>query len=183
MENKWYRKFRETPHCKRRMFCFPHAGGSAQDYRKWVTYLPADVELLAAQMPGRAERMQEKLCPNFSELISQLSDAFMPFLDKPYFLLGHSLGGSIAFEVARTIRRLGYPMPTRIIIIGRGGPNVPEFNPKYNLPDKEFIDYLKSRAGTNEKLFEDKEILNIFLPILRNDMKLADTYHDFYQKE
>lgn len=183
MQSKWYRNFRETPNCKRRMFCFPHAGGSAHDYRKWLPYLTSDIELLVAQMPGRAERMHEKLCSDFGELIGDFLNALIPFLDKPYIMVGHSLGASIAFEVTRGIRRLNYSMPTRLIIIGRSGPNVPEHHPKYNLSDKEFIDYLKSLSGTNEKVFEDKEILKFYLPIIRNDMKLADTYSGSYQKE
>lgn len=183
MQSKWYKNFRETPHCKMRMFCFPHAGGSAQDYKKWLAYLPMDIELLVAQMPGRAERMQEKLCTNFNELIDSFLTAIIPFLDKPYFFVGHSLGGSIAFEVARAIRRIEHIMPTSMIIIGRGGPNIQESRPRYNAPDKEFIAYLKSQSGTDEKIFEDVEVLKFFLPIIRNDMMLADTYHNFYQKE
>lgn len=183
MQNRWYKKFRETPNCKIRMVCFPHAGGSAQDYRKWVEYLPADTDLLAAQMPGRAERMQEKLCSDFDELISNFLQELAPFLDKPYFLLGHSLGASLAFEIAKGARRLGYRMPNRLIVIGRSGPNIPEPNIKYNLPDDKFIDYLKSQSGTNEKILEDREIFNFFLPIIRNDLKLADTYSNYYRKE
>ncbi len=183
MQTKWYKNFRETPNSKLRMFCFPHAGGSAQDYRKWYDYLPSDVELLVAQMPGRAERIQEKLCTNLNELIDHFCSAIISFLDKPYILVGHSLGGSIAFEVAKAIRKHGGPLPERLVIIGRSSPTVPEFSPKYNLSDEAFIDYLKMQSGTNEKIFNDKEILKFFLPIIRNDIRLADTYHDFYKKE
>jgi len=183
MQNIWYKKFRDTPNCKVRMVCFPHAGGSAQDFRKWIEYLPADIELLVAQMPGRAERIQEKLCSNFDELVNNFLQALTLLLDKPYFLLGHSLGGSLAFEIAKGIRRIGYRMPNRLIVISRGGPSIPEPNPKYDLPDEKFVDYLKSQSGTNERILGDRETLNFFLPIIRNDVKLADTYSDYYKKE
>ncbi len=183
MHSRWYKKFRDTANCTMKMICFPHAGGSAQDYKKWLDYLPADVDLIVAQMPGRAERIQEKLCCNFDELISHFLEEVEPFLDRHYFLLGHSLGASLAFEIAKGIRRLGYRMPNRLIVISRSGPSIPEANIKYNLPDEKLIDYLKSQSGTDEKILDDREILNFFLPIIRNDIKLADTYNEYYKKE
>lgn len=183
MQNKWFKNFKAIPNCKMRMFCFPHAGGTAQDYKKWAMYLPDDAELYAAQLPGRAERITEAFCADFYTLISNLASNILTFINTPYFFVGHSLGGSIAFEVAKAIRKLHYPLPKRLFIIGRNGPNIPENNPTYNLPDEMLIDYLRIQSGTSEKLLEDKDIMQFFLPIVRNDMKLADTYHDLYKKE
>lgn len=166
-----------------RMFCFPHAGGTAQDYKKWIQYLPDGVELYAAQLPGRAERMSEDLCSDFNFLVNNLVTNILPLINVTYVFVGHSLGGIIAFEVAKAIRKLNYGLPDHLFIIGRTGPNIPEVNPTYDLADDDFIDYLRLQSGTHEQILGDRDVMKFFLPIIRNDMKLADTYHYWYQKD
>ena len=38
---------------RRRLFCFPFAGGGVGAFRSWLRLLPADVELIGLQLPGR----------------------------------------------------------------------------------------------------------------------------------
>jgi surfactin synthase thioesterase subunit len=42
-----------------RLICLPYAGGSAATYISWARSLPAEVELIALQPPGRGSRMAE----------------------------------------------------------------------------------------------------------------------------
>ncbi|HBM16657.1 MAG TPA: putative thioesterase [Lentisphaeria bacterium] len=183
MLNKWFKNIKRVDNCKLRMFCFPHAGGAAQIFNKWECYLPDDVELYAVQLPGRADRINEPLCSNFDIIINNLTESIFPLLNPPFIFIGHSFGGAIAFEIAKKLRRLNIKLPERLFIIGREGPSIPENIPKYNLPDDEFIKYLRSQSGIHEDILEDKDAMHFFLPILRNDIKLADTYYLYYTRE
>ena len=48
-----------NPSARMRLFCFPYAGGNAATYRPWAEALTADVELVAVDPPGRANRIHE----------------------------------------------------------------------------------------------------------------------------
>ena len=46
----------------------------------------------------------------------------------------------------------------------------------YLLPDKDFIDELKSMNGTPKEVLENEELMDFLLPTLRADFKIADQY-------
>ena len=56
-----------------------------------------------ARLPGRETRLDERPIDSMDHLISALADAIAPYLDKPFALLGHSMGAAIAFELARAL--------------------------------------------------------------------------------
>ena len=41
-----------------RLFCFPHAGSGAAQFRPWADLMPPDVELCAVRLPGRETRLR-----------------------------------------------------------------------------------------------------------------------------
>ncbi|MEO8033728.1 MAG: alpha/beta fold hydrolase, partial [Acidobacteriota bacterium] len=88
-----------------RVFCLPYAGGGASAYRTWAAGLPSDIQLCAVQLPGRENRLGEPLYRSATDLVPALVSALRPFLDRPYAIFGHSMGGLLAFEAARQIRR------------------------------------------------------------------------------
>src|SRR5262245_31744979 len=42
-----------------RLFAFPHAGGGPQSFAEWPAGLPADVEVVSYELPGRGRRRTE----------------------------------------------------------------------------------------------------------------------------
>lgn len=83
-----------------RLICIPHAGGTAAAFAGWVNAIPANVELVAVQPPGRAERMSEPAHVSMAPLVEEIFRALQPFLELPFVLFGHSLGSWVAFELA-----------------------------------------------------------------------------------
>jgi medium-chain acyl-[acyl-carrier-protein] hydrolase len=59
---------------------------------------------------------------------------------------------------------------------GRRAAHLPPKRFKHHLPDDEFIDELKRLNGTPPDVFKTPELLELMLPILRNDFMLADGY-------
>src|SRR3954452_408264 len=74
-----------------RLICLPYAGGSAATYVPWAKSLPAQVELIALQPPGRGSRMNEAPHARMESLVAQLMDVFPRITERPYVLFGHSL--------------------------------------------------------------------------------------------
>jgi medium-chain acyl-[acyl-carrier-protein] hydrolase len=97
--------------------------------------------------------------------------------DIPVVLFGHSMGALTAFELARELRRLGGPMPIRLIVSGRAAPHLPaRRKPLYLLPDREFRTELKALGGTPAAVLDNDELMAAFLPTLRADFAAHETY-------
>ena len=177
MSEAWFVRPRPNPAARARLFCFPHAGGAASAYYGWGAALP-EVEVVAVQAPGREGRMKEPPIVDSRELVSQLTDAIAPSLDRPVCFFGHSMGALVAYEVARELRRRGAPMPAHLYVSGRRSPTLPESGPLLHpLPDGEFIDELNRRfGGLPAAIVDEPELLELFLPVLRADVTLLETH-------
>jgi len=54
---------------------------------------------------------------------------------------------------------------------------VPNPNPPlHQLPDAEFISAVRRLSGTPEAVFQNAELMELFLPVLRADFAVAETY-------
>jgi surfactin synthase thioesterase subunit len=99
-------------------------------------------------------------------------------IDKaPYALFGHSMGGMVAYELCHKIKEHGLPLPLHVFFSGRYAPQVTAPNHKnYNLmTDEEFKNEVMGLGGTPREFFEYPELLELFLPLLKNDFQLAET--------
>jgi medium-chain acyl-[acyl-carrier-protein] hydrolase len=107
----------------------------------------------------------------------RLSQALKPWMDRPFALFGHSLGGLVAFELARHLERDRQGELLHLFVSGREAPHLPlEEPPKHNLPHEKLLDELRQLAGTNEEVFKEPELLDIFVPLLRADFFLSESY-------
>jgi medium-chain acyl-[acyl-carrier-protein] hydrolase len=167
-----------SPHStKLRLFCFPYAGGGASAYRKWASALPPGVQLLAAQLPGREGRFVEPPLRDLDSVLRHLVSAIEPLLDRPFVFFGHSLGALVAFELTRSLRSLGRPMPAHLFVSGRRAPSIPIGRRAFHdLPDDELIEEIRQLNGASEALLENDEVMALLLPTLRADFAIHDTY-------
>ena len=175
--NDWFIKFRQEYDPSIRLFCFHYGGGSASIFREWSKDLADYAELIAIQLPGRENRFNEPLLYNVSQVVDKLCLNCSAYTDKPFILFGHSIGALIAFEFVRTLRRRNMPQPKHLIISGTKAPHIPlRKQPIHNLPDPKFIEELKKYNGIPNQIIEDKELISIFLPTIRADFSLSETY-------
>ena len=92
-------------------------------------------------------------------------------------LLGHSIGALIAFEFTRLLRKHRAPQPKHLIISGTKAPQVPFKRPIiHNLPDSALIEEIRKYNGIPNDILEDRELMSIFLPIIRADFSISETY-------
>ena len=175
--NRWLCYFKRNPRASLRLFCFPYAGASAMVYRGWAEKLPANVEVVGIQLPGRASRSGEQPLTKLSDLIELLGPALKGVLNKPFAFFGHSMGALVAFELARLLRREGRPLLLHLFASGRSAPQLNDCHaPLYNLPTSELLKEIKKMDGTPPEVLEHPELMEMMLPLLRADFSMCDTY-------
>lgn len=158
-----------------KLICFPFAGGGSQTYRGWAKDL--GVEVVVAPLPGRELRGREPLRTQMTRLVDDLVPRLAAAMSGPYALFGHSMGGKIAFAITRELERRGAPGPRCAIISGAGAPHLPDRSaPIHALPDPELIAALRAYGGMQPEVLAEPELLDYFLPILRADLEVSETY-------
>jgi len=175
--DSWITCRKPNPQARLRLFCFPYAGGGVSIFRAWPDGLPADVEVCPVQFPGRGTRLMEPPFTRLPSLIQALAEALCPFLDKPFAFFGHSLGALVSFELARQLRRSYAVNPVRLFISADRAPQIPHREPPiHSLPEREFLVELRRLKGTPREVFEDEELMQVMLPVLRADFAAYETY-------
>ncbi|MBA4537129.1 thioesterase [Bacillus aquiflavi] len=162
---------------KVRLFCLPYAGGSSFIFSRWKTYLHPAIEIIPLELAGRGRRINEPLISNFEEMVNDIFKTIKNDLsDLPYIILGHSMGGLLAYELAYRILQSNSKMPILIILSGIEPPKLRKRKVISTLPDEEFVKEVLSIGGTPKNIFANKEASDIFISILRADFKLVESY-------
>lgn len=165
-----------NPAARMRLFCLSYAGGGASAYRNWLRRSSESLDIVAVQLPGRENRMAEPLLTSMEDLVTQVSKEIAQALDRPFAIFGHSLGARVAFEVIRELRRCGQPLPSHLFVSGSRSPEIPEPRPLHHLGDDDFVRELRRFSGTPQVILQNEELMELFLPILRADFTIDETY-------
>lgn len=109
-------------------------------------------------------------------LIQALSSAIVPWLDRPFYIFGHSMGAAIGYELALRLRATASE-PLSLLVSARRPPHSPPTAALHTLPDEEFIAELVARYNAiPAAVLAEAELLEIFIPMLRADFALLETY-------
>ena len=147
-----------------RLFCFPYAGGASEIYRRWQRWFPEQIDLCLVHLPGRGKRLKEQAFTQTIPLVKAIADRMAPETDVPYALYGHSMGATIAFELAHELIRRGCASPQHLFVSGRRAPQCPRTEPiTFNLPHDEFIAELRKLNGTPSEVLENPELIELFM--------------------
>jgi pyochelin biosynthetic protein PchC len=141
-----------------------------------VIGLPADVELASVQYPGRLDRIAEACIDDMDRLADLVTEALTSLPDRPIALFGHSLGATIAYEVARRIETRPGEGVARLFVSGRPPPHRQRATAKHLSHDDLLWQELSRLGGTESYLLGHREVRSIFIPTLRSDYRLAETY-------
>ncbi|MDW7549616.1 thioesterase II family protein [Pseudoalteromonas peptidolytica] len=177
MNNKLFIIPKPNPNATLRLFCFPYAGGSSTIFTPWIEQANTHIELVFVQLPGRGARLMEPAIDNMPEVIEELL-LYKDFItSKPYAFFGHSLGSRISYALACELHTLGLPLPSKVFASASRAPHCTS-NKKYlhDLPHDAFIAKLRDLNGTPKEVLDNAELMELLIPLLRADFKIADTY-------
>jgi surfactin synthase thioesterase subunit len=174
---RWLVRYGRATAPRRRLFCLHHAGGGALAFARWPLDLPDDIEVCAAQLPGRETRFREPPVTEMDSAVGALATAIEPLLDRPYALFGHSMGALVALELARELRRRGRPAADVLFAAGCSAPQrIAAARPLHTLDDEEFRRALIAIDAANRAVIEQPELWALFEPLFRADFALCERY-------
>jgi medium-chain acyl-[acyl-carrier-protein] hydrolase len=136
--------------------------------------MPAGIEPIAVQLPGRADRFAERPFGSRPELVEVLAGELAPLLDQPFAFYGHSMGATIAWTLAHRFRDKAMPAPSALYLANTAAPDLDEERQLRWQDD--VVGYLRSMGATRPEVFDQPELLASLLPMVRADLTLVDCF-------
>jgi medium-chain acyl-[acyl-carrier-protein] hydrolase len=172
----WITTPRTNLHASLRLILIADAGGSAATFRGWCDRLPtADVGIV--QLPGRGGRLHEPFAETVAEAAESIAHEVAAGNSSPAVLFGHGLGALIAFETARRLSALRWPVLS-LFVSGQGAPSLGLMAPRVSdLPADEFVAQLRQRRHVlPAAAIGEPDVLRMLLPVVRADVAMAEAY-------
>lgn len=146
-------------------------------YFRWRRLLPAWIEIVPLELPGRGSRTTEPVVRNFDMLSSRLCQELLPGLTKTYAFFGHSMGALLAYDVVNKLRENKARMPTALFVSACGAPSgrTNEYFPSEKDTSSLVAD-LHKHGGTPGELFLDAELLRMAVNLLGADYRICESF-------
>ena len=128
--------------------------------------------------PGREARLAEPAMLSVGEIVSALMAELRGEMARPYAIFGHSMSALIAFEWARALEHEGMREPEVLFVSGReAAQRELGHRELHRMEDEAMLRALEAKYGgdANEVLM-DAEMREVFLPIVRADLTVVETY-------
>jgi surfactin synthase thioesterase subunit len=167
----------ERPPARLPLFCFPYGGAGASAYRDWSRGgLPEWIDVRPMQPPGRETRFREEPYTRLEPLVADMVGKVA--LERgPFALFGHSLGGLVAFELARELRRRGRTGPALLVVSGFGAPHLLRDRPRVShLAPDDFWREVQAHYDVTPEIVAEPLFRELAYPVLRADLEIVESY-------
>jgi medium-chain acyl-[acyl-carrier-protein] hydrolase len=138
-----------------------------------------NIEAVYVHFPARESRFREPAVKSIAGLATGVADAMAPWLDRPFAMFGHSLGGVIAFEVIRALRARKMVKPLTLFVSASRAPHLPYPHAElHRLGDEELMNGVNERydGSVPAPVLESADLRELFVPALRADLTALETY-------
>lgn len=143
----------------------------------WSNFIHEDITIIPIELSGKGIRSDEPLYRTFVDMVDDVCRIIKSQIidDTSVAFFGHSIGALILYELCRRheIDRL----ESKITILS--GITLPSHYNNRNIhkqSDEEFLKFIISLGGVSEDLVMNRELWEIFLPLIRNDIRLTETF-------
>jgi surfactin synthase thioesterase subunit len=160
------------------LVCLPFAGSGAGFYRAWAKEGVEGVRVVPLQLPGREERFVEAPYTDVAQAVRELVPQTLRLVGGkgPVALFGHSLGAVLAYEIARELEAQGFSELRHLFVSGSPGPRNGREQQATGLDEDEFLVRVAEFAGYRHDAFDDPELRDLLLPVLRADVAMHESY-------
>lgn len=155
------------------LFLLPFAGGNAASFLKLTERMGIFIQPITVEYPGRGSRLSEGYITDYKAFKNDVVEYIKSHRDKekPYALLGYSMGAAFAYEIASQ-NMLG-ESPVHLFYGARA---CIADEPLPELSDEEFIEHTKTLGGFDERVIRNKRLFHLFLHPLTEDYKIAKQF-------
>lgn len=163
------------------LYCLPSAGGNAAMYNTWNELTPSWLNVCPVEYPGHGSRLKEPLTHDPEVVVSEITEAILSKNKSKIALFGHSVGSILTLQVVKQLQLKNRMIEIVLIVLsGRPETSMLSNRPRnyHLLPRDEFLKVVAVYEGIPKELTANHEVLNFFLPILRNDFQLNDQLID-----
>jgi surfactin synthase thioesterase subunit len=163
-----------------RLLCFHHAGGAASAFRSWQNAAGPALDIVPVALPTTRPITGRRIHRSTTELIDHLLAEYEEHFREPYVLYGHSMGGLLAYLMARRLaRNSDHPAPAALIVAASWSPRMRPSIDVDSLGDRELVQLLNAIGGVPADLVKRPEWLAPMLPVIRDDLRICGVYeHD-----
>lgn len=162
------------------VFVIPFAGGSSISFSQWKS-IDTKVQYIFLDPPGKGSRMNETLVNTMEDMVFDIKKQIEDYVTtndvEEYIIMGHSMGGSIAYEIVNLMMEEG-KKPKYVILSATTVPD--EFDLQmFNsivIEDESFEKYLCDFGLVNEKMIKNVFFRKKYLPIVKNDYTILTKY-------
>lgn len=168
---------RPQPNAGVRLICFHYAGGNASIFRVWQDKFGPDIEVCAVELPGHGMRFSEPLIDAIEPIIDYLDRVLSPLCDAPFAVFGHSMGALLGYIWLSRIHERNGSQPRCFIPAGRLAPHLQSGKPHVDTMDTAaLIERVRELNATPDDILDNPEFVDAFLPIIRADFRVNDSY-------
>lgn len=157
------------------LVCLPHGGGTASAYRSWLAPLSDQVDVLPVQLPGRETRIDVPFATDMEQLVAELVEDLARRDLAEIALFGHSMGAVIATKLCVALEQTGRQVRHLVVSGHPGRPprsEDPRLKVDFSPDDRALLESLEALDSTAGERFAMAEFRDLFLPVLRADMRL-----------
>ena len=147
-----------------RLYIFPHAGGSPSFYVPFSKAFTSGIKRVAVQYPGMQNG--QTAIPGIQSLAERLYGVLAKAPAGPVAFFGHSMGALVAFEVARRFESAGNPIRA-LFVSACAAPGRMKSEYFRELSDDDLMKFLIEISGTDPRLLDNTELVDMILPALR----------------
>ncbi|XP_007504995.2 S-acyl fatty acid synthase thioesterase, medium chain [Monodelphis domestica] len=163
-----------------KLICFPWAGSGSLHFAKWGKSFHHSIEVSSIRLPGRECRDKEPFATNLDHVIAEVSNALLPLIqDKTFAFFGHSLGSYIAYFTAHHLKQNHGLQPVHIFLSSASPPHKSYhgyFTSTSSMSEEQLHHFILNMGGTPKEILENKELLEMFLPVFKADIQMARNY-------
>jgi medium-chain acyl-[acyl-carrier-protein] hydrolase len=176
-ERDWISCLGRSSRVRMKLICFSHAGAISSPISTWAHSIRKEVELCRVVLPGRRAQLNgETPITSLPEMVSSVART-VATAPEPFAFFGHSMGALLAFEVTRELRRTSCRLPLHLFLAGHRAPHMPRRKPPIHLlPVDLFCNKLRAMGGIPDEILNNRELCDLFLPALRADLAMCETY-------
>lgn len=179
-ENKFALRFFSEDETKPLMFCFPFIGGTSTSFRSLAENISRIANIVSIDPPGHGV-VNGKLICDIDKIVEIYYQGILKYLDKDFYILGHSLGGIIGYVLAVKLEKAGI-IPKGVFISASTSPNniSKEVDNASIFETNEGIrNGLIELGGKYEQLGKSNSIFSYsYMKVIKADYKLLRSYKE-----